>query len=98
MTGDDSKPEPTSEPDGVSSEDVGESDGRDAAVAPMTPAATTASMDPDALKDAHGRTGRMLQNAGLPFEEDEFDEADDDSTSASSDDSSSSGSSSSEEE
>ena len=39
-------------------------------------------IDPDSLKDAHGRTGRMFQTAGLPFEEDEFD--DEDSTSASS--------------
>jgi len=40
-------------------------------------------IDPAALKDAHGRTGRMLKNAGLPFESDEFDE-DDDETSESS--------------
>ena len=41
---------------------------------------------PDAakLKDAHERTGRMLQSAGLPFEADEFD--DEDSSSSSSDD------------
>ncbi len=31
-------------------------------------------LDPDGLKDALGRTGRMLKTAGLPFEEDEFDE------------------------
>jgi hypothetical protein len=53
------------------------------------PDAVTVGLDPDALKDAHGRTGRMLKTAGLPFEDDEFDdelvgEADDDSTSSSS--------------
>ena len=31
-------------------------------------------LDPAGLKDALGRTGRMLKTAGLPFEEDEFDE------------------------
>ncbi len=66
------------------------------------PTEVPAGLDPDALKDAHGRTGRMFQAAGLPFEDDEFDDADDDSTSSSSedgdDDSSSSSSSSSEEE
>lgn len=45
-------------------------------------------LDPDRLRDAHGRTGRMLKNAGLPFEEEEFDDADADETSTSSDDSS----------
>ena len=55
------------------------------------PEAPDAKLDPAGLKDALGRTGRMLKTAGLPFEEDEF-EADDDSTSESSDgDSSSSG-------
>lgn len=33
-------------------------------------------LDPAGLKDALGRTGRMLKTAGLPFEEDEFDEDD----------------------
>jgi hypothetical protein len=33
-------------------------------------------IDPSALKDALGRTGRMLQAAGLPFEEEEFEELD----------------------
>jgi hypothetical protein len=30
--------------------------------------------DPDALKGAHERSGRLFQKAGLPFEEEEFDE------------------------
>lgn len=55
----------------------------------------TAHLDRDGLKQAHGRTGRLLKNAGLPFEEEEFDEReltvtereDDDETSASSDNS-----------
>jgi hypothetical protein len=46
--------------------------------------AVTTPTDPEGLKDALGRTGRMLSTAGLPFDEDEFDEADDDSTSSSS--------------
>ncbi|MCB0878465.1 MAG: hypothetical protein KDC46_05740 [Thermoleophilia bacterium] len=54
-------------------------------------AKTPAEIDPAALKDAHGRTGRMFKAAGLPFEEDEFD--DDDSTSSSSEDGDSSSSS-----
>lgn len=54
---------------------------------PDTPDAVTAHLDPDRLKDAHGRTGRLLKNAGLPFEEDEFgDVGADDSSSSSSDD------------
>jgi hypothetical protein len=48
------------------------------------------TIDPATLQDAHGRTGRMLKSAGLPFEEDEFD--DEDSSSSSSDDDSSSSS------
>ncbi len=48
---------------------------------PETP---DAKLDPAGLKDALGRTGRMLKTAGLPFEDDEFD-ADDDSSSESSD-------------
>lgn len=36
-----------------------------------------ADMDPSELKQALGRTGRMLKTAGLPFELDEFDEQDD---------------------
>lgn len=52
------------------------------------PDAVTAGLDPDSLKGALGRTGRMLKSAGLPFEEDEFDDelADDDSSSTSSSD------------
>lgn len=38
-----------------------------------TPPTPPAAIDAAALKDAHGRTGRMFKNAGLPFEEDEFD-------------------------
>ena len=53
-----------------------------------TPDAVTEHLDPDGLKDAHGRTGRLLKAAGLPFEEDEFEEADEDETSASSEGSS----------
>lgn len=59
------------------------------------PDPVTANLDPDGLKDALGRTGRMLQSAGLPFEADEFNDADDDSTSSSSEDGDSSSSSSS---
>lgn len=55
---------------------------------PETPDAVTERLDPDALKGAHGRTGRLLKQAGLPFEDDEFDEADADETSASSEGSS----------
>lgn len=47
-------------------------------------------MDPEGLQGAHGKTGRMLQAAGLPFEEDEFE--DEDSSSSSDSDSSSSSS------
>ncbi len=47
------------------------------------PETVTGDLDPSALKDALGRTGRMLQTAGLPFEEDEF-EDDGDSNSSSS--------------
>jgi hypothetical protein len=49
MTGDDIKPDPTSDHE--------------------TP---DTKLDPEGLKDALGRTGRMLKTAGLPFEEDEF--------------------------
>ncbi len=56
------------------------------------PEAPDAKLDPAGLQDALGRTGRMLKTAGLPFDEDEFEDADDDSLS----DSSESGSSSSE--
>jgi hypothetical protein len=64
---------------------------------PTTPDPETpdAKLDPAGLKDALGRTGRMRKTAGLPFEEDEFEDADDDSTSESSDESSSSEDSSS---
>ncbi len=48
------------------------------------PEAPDTNLDPAQLKDALGRTGRMLKTAGLPFEEDEFD-ADDDSNSETSD-------------
>lgn len=46
--------------------------------APRTPdrpdeaTAPSGDLDPATLKDALGRTGRMLKTAGLPFEEDEF--------------------------
>jgi hypothetical protein len=33
-------------------------------------------IDPTELKNALGRTGRMLKTAGLPFELDEFDDND----------------------
>lgn len=48
---------------------------------PTTP--DPSKLDSEGLKDAHGRTGRMLKAAGLPFEDDEFD--DEDSSSSSSD-------------
>jgi hypothetical protein len=54
---------------------------------PTTPDPITERLDPDGLKDAHGRTGRLLKAAGLPFEEDEFDASDADETSTSSEDS-----------
>ncbi|MCW2926412.1 MAG: hypothetical protein JWM86_380 [Thermoleophilia bacterium] len=38
------------------------------------PDAVTAHLDPSGLKDALGRTGRMLKTAGLPFEDEEFDD------------------------
>jgi len=44
------------------------------APAPTTDA-VTGHLDPDALKGAHGRTGRMLKTAGLPFEDEEFTES-----------------------
>ena len=50
---------------------------------------SSADIDPAGLKDALGRTGRMLKTAGLPFEDDEFEgdgEDEDDSSSSSSDD------------
>lgn len=53
--------------------------------APLPPTTPT-GLDPEGLKDALGRTGRMLKTAGLPFEADEFDDADDDSTASSSGD------------
>lgn len=59
------------------------------------PTAPGTDLDPAGLKDALGRTGRMLKTAGLPFDEDEFDDADDaddDSLSASSEGESSSSS------
>ena len=42
---------------------------------PDRPDPSKVALDPDALKQAHGRTGNYLQKAGLPFEEDEFDES-----------------------
>ncbi|MCW2924214.1 MAG: hypothetical protein JWM98_1618 [Thermoleophilia bacterium] len=55
----------------------------------VLPDAVTANLDPGSLKDAHGRTGRMMQSAGLPFEADEFEgdgeDADSSSSSSSSD-------------
>ena len=54
------------------------------------PEAPDAKLDPAGLQDALGRTGRMLKTAGLPFDEDEFEDADDDSLSDSSDGESSS--------
>lgn len=59
---------------------------------PTTPDPETpdAKLDPAGLQDALGRTGRMLKTAGLPFDEDEFEDADDDSLSESSDGDSSS--------
>lgn len=67
---------------------------------PTTPdPAPDAKLDPAGLQDALGRTGRMLKSAGLPFDDDEFDdEADDDSLSESSDGDSISASIGSEEE
>jgi hypothetical protein len=62
---------------------------------PDTPDPLTAHLDRGSLQDAHGRTGRMLKNAGLPFEEDEFDGDADSSSSSSSSSSESSSSSSS---
>lgn len=49
---------------------------------PETP---DAKLDPAGLKDALGRTGRMLKSAGLPFEDDEFEDDDEDSSSSSGD-------------
>ena len=59
--------------------------GDDALTPAPLPDPMTANLDPEGLKDALGRTGRMLKTAGLPFEADECDDADDDSTSSSSD-------------
>lgn len=59
-----------------------------------TPASPpTVLNDPEGLKAAHDRTGRMLHKAGLPFDDDEFE--DEDSTSEPSDDESDSSESSS---
>jgi hypothetical protein len=33
------------------------------------------TLDPDALRDAHGKTGKYLKQAGLPFEDEEFDDS-----------------------
>jgi hypothetical protein len=51
---------------------------------PELPDAATVHVDRGSLQGAHGRTGRLLKNAGLPFEAEEFEAADDDSTSSSS--------------
>lgn len=91
MTADDTKPDPTDEPDEVTA-------AHPSVAGPPETDAMMEQLDSDGLKDAHGRTGRMLQNAGLPFEDDEFDDADDDSSSSSSGDADSSSSSSSSEE
>lgn len=40
---------------------------------PATPPSPD-SLDPAKLRGAHGRTGQMFQSAGLPFDEDEFDD------------------------
>ena len=40
----------------------------------MTRPLPTRKLDPAALKDAHGRTGKLLSQAGLPFEPEEFDD------------------------
>lgn len=53
-----------------------------------SPDPLTAHVDREAFQDAHGRTGRMLQSAGLPFEPEELE--DDDSESSSDGDSTSS--------
>ena len=58
----------------------------------VPPDAVTERLDPDGLKGAHGRTGRLLKAAGLPFEDDEFEEADADELSLSSEGSSDSSS------
>ena len=52
---------------------------------PLDPVAP-GRVDPAGLKGAHGRTGRMLKNAGLPFEDDEFDDEHDDGAEAGADD------------
>lgn len=66
---------------------------------PAAPDPTTApaSIDAEGLKDAHGRTGRMLKNAGLPFEAEEFEGDEDDDSSSSSSEGEDSSSSSEEE-
>lgn len=51
---------------------------------PDSPDHADAPTDAAALKSAHGRAGRMFQTAGLPFDDDEFDEEDGDETSESS--------------
>ena len=42
---------------------------------PTTPKTDDLLRDPDALKGAHQRSGQMFQKAGLPFEEEEFDDS-----------------------
>ncbi len=39
------------------------------------PDATAVTGDPEALRAAHSRYGSMLRTAGLPFDQDEFDES-----------------------
>jgi hypothetical protein len=41
---------------------------------PSIPDPESLKRDPKALKDAHGKYGEYLQEAGLPFEEDELDD------------------------
>jgi hypothetical protein len=49
-------------------------DDRDTKPDPSQPDPSRLLRDPDALKESHGRTGRLLKQAGLPFEEEEFEE------------------------
>lgn len=47
----------------------------DAPDSPSVPDPKDVLDDPSALKHAHERTGRMLKQAGLPFDEEEFDDS-----------------------
>lgn len=64
----------------------------DAAPGTAGNAAPSGDLDAAGLKGALGRTGRMLKTAGLPFDDDEFDEDDDETSSSSEGDSASEGS------